>query len=126
MKNNKFVIPRELMDLNTFINSQRQNRYAGATAKKKETKFCAFHVRQAMKRGLAIERYPIIVKFRWVMSNKRKDKDNISFAKKFVLDGMQAAGLIENDGWQQIENFEDSFDVDKENPRVEVEITYEN
>ena len=35
---------------------------------------------------------------------------------------MQKAGTLANDGWSQIAKFEDEFTVDKENPRVVVEI----
>jgi len=35
---------------------------------------------------------------------------------------MQQVGIIENDGWSQIAGFEDRFEVDKDNPRVEIEI----
>ena len=34
--------------------------------------------------------------FRWHVKG-RHDSDNIAFAKKFVLDGMVRAGLLEND-----------------------------
>ena len=117
---NKFVIPHELMDLNKFINLQRSNRYAGAKAKKDQTNLCTMYIKRAMANGLKVEQYPITVKFNWVMPNRRKDKDNIAFAKKFLLDSMQEAGLIVNDGWKEIEGFEDTFEVDKDNPRVEI------
>ena len=117
---NKFVIPHELMDLNKFINLQRSNRYAGAKAKKDQTSLCTMYIKRAMANGLKVDKYPITVKFKWVMPNRRKDKDNIAFAKKFLLDSMQDAGLIVNDGWKEIDGFEDTFEVDKDNPRVEV------
>jgi hypothetical protein len=34
-----------------------------------------------------------------------------------------AAGVLKNDGWNDIEGFNDRFYIDKANPRVEVEIT---
>ena len=119
---NKIVIPHELMDLNKFINLQRSNRYAGAKAKKDQTNLCTMYIKRAMANGLKVEQYPITVKFNLVMPNRRKDKDNIAFAKKFCLDSMQAAGLIVNDGWKEIDGFEDTFEVDKDNPRVEISI----
>ena len=77
-----------------------------------------------MNQGLEIkeDEMPIDLHFKWYVPNRKKDKDNIAFGKKFILDGMLQAGLIENDGWKQIGNFKDSFVVDKENPRVVVEI----
>ena len=117
---NKIVIPHELMDLNKFINLQRSNRYAGAKAKKDQTNLCTMYIKRAMANGLKVDQYPITVKFKWVMPNRRKDKDNIAFAKKFCLDSMQEAGLIVNDGWKEIDGFEDTFEVDKDHPRVEI------
>ena len=120
----RFVIPHELMDLNKFVDKQRGNKFGGASAKKQQTELCALYIRKAINKGLKITQYPINIKFTWVMKNRRKDKDNISFSKKFVLDGMQSAGLIKNDGWNEINNFQDRFKVDKSFPRVEVEISY--
>jgi Holliday junction resolvase RusA-like endonuclease len=58
----------------------------------------------------------------WYEPNRKRDLDNIAAGKKFLLDGLQTAGKIENDGWKQIAGFSDTFAVDKRNPRVEVEI----
>ena len=38
----------------------------------------------------------------------------------FIQDALVKAGVISNDGWQEIVSFEDRFGVDKVNPRVEV------
>ena len=65
---------------------------------------------------------PIFVKFKWFEPNKRRDFDNIAFAKKFFFDSLQELDIIENDNWNYVKGFEDTFDVDKENPRIEIEI----
>lgn len=65
---------------------------------------------------------PIRLIFSWYEQNKRRDKDNIAFAKKFILDAMVNAGVIPNDGWGYVDGFEDKFYIDKDNPRIEVEI----
>lgn len=65
------------------------------------------------------------IEFSWYEKNKRRDKDNVAFAKKFILDAMQEMGILENDGWQQVIGFSDYFFIDKENPRVEVVIKTE-
>lgn len=58
----------------------------------------------------------------WYLPNKRKNKDNVMAGQKFIFDGLQRAGIITNDGWQQIGNVTHRFEVDKDNPRVEVDI----
>jgi hypothetical protein len=69
-----------------------------------------------------IEKYPIRLAFRWYLKNKRKDPDNVAFAKKYVLDGLQMGGVIEGDSMKYIQGWQEEFFVDKENPRVEVSI----
>ena len=120
----RFVIPHELMDQNTFISRQRGNKFGGARAKKEQSQLCALYIKQAMNKGLTVKHYPIDITFNWIMPNRMKDKDNICFSKKFILDAMQSAGLIKNDGWNEINDFKDRFKVDKSFPRVEVEISY--
>jgi len=56
----------------------------------------------------------------WYCKDKRKDKDNIIAGAKFIFDGLVKAGVIKNDGWSQIGNITHKFEIDKENPRVEV------
>ena len=118
---NKIVIPHELMDLNKFINLQRGNRYGGAKAKKDQTNLCTMYIKRAINDGLDIsDMLPVDIEFKWFVRNRRKDKDNIVFAKKFILDAMQSSGLIENDGWSEIGDFSDKIRLDKNNPRVEI------
>jgi len=59
--------------------------------------------------------------FVWYNKDKRIDADNQSFAQKFILDGMQKAGLIANDNAKTILAIYHDFKVDKEKPRVEIE-----
>lgn len=39
-----------------------------------------------------------------------------------MWDALVHSGVLENDGWKNIESFTDEFFVDARNPRVEVEI----
>lgn len=61
-----------------------------------------------------------------VLQKQKKDKDNIAFGIKFILDGMIEARVIANDGWGEIANFEHRFEVDKDCPRIEIELEEEN
>lgn len=58
----------------------------------------------------------------WYCRDKRKDKDNIMAGQKFIFDGLVKAGVLKNDGWSEIDQVLHRFDVDKNNPRIEVEI----
>ena len=44
------------------------------------------------------------------------------FAKKFIQDGMVQSGLLKNDGWNEIAGYVETFEIDKGNPRIEIEI----
>ncbi len=67
-------------------------------------------------------RRPVAMRYLWVEKNKRRDKDNIAFAKKFIQDALVKEKVLENDGWAQIESWTDAFTVDAQCPRVEVEL----
>lgn len=115
----QLIIPGELTDLNTYINAERSNRYAGAKIKQEMTDYITL-----LAKSLKTEiRTPVRITYRWYCKNKRKDKSNIAFAKKFIEDGLVVAGVLKNDGWNDIEGFNDRFYIDKANPRIEVDIT---
>lgn len=58
----------------------------------------------------------------WVEQNRRRDLDNVAFAKKFIQDGLVKAGVIPNDTHHEIEGFSDDFGYDAKNPRIIVTI----
>ena len=51
--------------------------------------------------------------FEW-HSSTRHDPDNVAFAKKFILDGLQAAGVLENDNRKFIGTMADEIIQDDE------------
>ena len=88
--------------------------------KRNATNICTTYIRKAINRGFKFGELPADLEFTWYVKDRRKDKDNISFAKKYIFDGMINAGLIDNDGWKQIGNWKEKFEVDKEFERVEI------
>ena len=118
------VIPKELTDLNSYINAERRHRMQAANIKKRETNICIVYLKQAVNKGFEIghDQYPLHVIFRWYAKDGRKDLDNIAYAKKYIMDAMQKVKLIENDGYKQVQRYTDIYLVDKEKPRVEIEI----
>lgn len=114
----KLVIEGELADLNHYIRVERSNRFGAAAMKEAMTSLVAQHARY---KKLPVIDYKFTMYTTWYCKNKKKDPDNISFAKKFILDGLMSAGIIKNDGWEQIAAFVDEFFIDAKKPRVEVE-----
>lgn len=114
----QFVIPGRLPNLNDMIDAARANRYASAEMKKANTELVAWCVKRAkipkMKRAT--------LNITWYEISVRRDPDNVQAAVKFVWDGLVAAGVLTNDGWKQQGPVTHEMAVDKENPRVEVEV----
>ncbi|PQC93499.1 hypothetical protein CUN38_04990 [Enterococcus faecium] len=116
---NKLVIEGELTALNEFINAERRNRYVAAKIKKDETGYCQD---AAEKSDLKLQEtdFPCALIITWYVKNKRKDADNIAFAKKFILDGLVESGVLPNDNRKYVQGFADIVKEDKERQRVEI------
>lgn len=115
-----FVIKGKLPGLNEYISAERRNRYAAASMKKSHQIAILMIVRAARLkrcRGSATLRY------KFYEPNRRRDKDNIAaFAHKVVQDALVQAGILDNDGWSQIDGFSDEFYLDPLDPRIEVTV----
>lgn len=112
-----FEIPGTLPQLNDYIRVERANRYAAAKLKRRAHE----QVIAALGDAPCFEG-PVYVSFQWHRPNKRTDKDNVAFAKKFVLDALQEAGVIESDKWAMCTPLDSEFRIDRENPRTVVSI----
>lgn len=63
--------------------------------------------------------------FSWHVKGKY-DSDNIAFAKKFVLDGMVKAGILENDNPKWVRHLKDYIYHDVKKPNLDyVEVYWE-
>ena len=58
----------------------------------------------------------------WYEPDLRRDPDNIMGGAKFVMDGLVAGGAIKDDSQRYINSISHQFEVDRENPRVEIEV----
>ncbi len=118
----KLILNTKFCTLNEYIKAERTNKYISAKIKKEQTNKVYY---------LAIEqkfKLPANTKFDvqilWLIPNKKPDPDNISFAKKFVLDGLVNAKILENDSLKFINSFSDSFEVDKTKPYISCVVTF--
>ena len=116
----KFTIPQRLPSLNEYINKERTNRYKAAKMKSEIQQLISVYIPRELKKIELAN--PVFIIYNWYEPNKKRDKDNISFAKKFINDALVVNGVLKNDGWRNISGFQDIFMVDKDNPRVVVEI----
>lgn len=114
-----FVIEGRLMGLNEYVNECRSTAYSGNSAKRQQEAIVGWSVK-----GARLQPHDGLVRlsFLWVEPNKRRDKDNVAFAKKFILDALVRQGVLGKDGWSHVDGFDDDFDVDRQRPRIEVTI----
>lgn len=122
MKQYRLTIPGVLPGLNEYIDAERghNGKYKAASMKKQAQNVIGFLVKTQL-RGAHFTR-PVIIHYLWIEPSRRRDKDNIAFAKKFIQDALVEAGTLKNDGWDEIAQFTDDFAVDRKNPRIEVTI----
>lgn len=110
--------------MNDYVKACRGNKYSAAKMKNEAEHIVSGYTMKAQfKNPHARFEKPVFVKFKWIEPNRARDKDNVAFAKKFIFDAFVKNGILKGDGWQYVDGFSDSFDVDKTNPRIEIEIT---
>lgn len=120
----RFVIPGRLDGLNEYTAACRASAKGGGKLKRRNED----RVREAIRAaGVKPMRTPVMVHFTWVEGAKEgssrfvpRDKDNIRFAAKFVLDALVEAGIIPDDGWRHIEAMADTFRLNRNEPKVVV------
>jgi len=112
----EFTIKGELPTMNEIVAASKKHHMAYANMKKDYTTLVRIHARNLPK----VDKSDFVIK--WYCKDKRVDKDNHMAGQKFIFDGLVAAKVISNDGWSEIGNVSHWFEVDKQNPRVEVSI----
>ena len=66
---------------------------------------------------------PVKITYNFYEPNLRRDIDNIcGFSHKVINDALQKMKVIKNDNQKYVKQIRDNFRLDKENPRIEVEI----
>lgn len=101
---NRVTIRGKLPSLNEYIAACRTNKYEGAKMKQ-ETETAILWQLGRLQQITA----PVIIHFTWHEKTRRRDKDNVAFAKKFVLDALQRSGKLPNDNNRFIAGFSDAF-----------------
>ena len=115
----RFTIDGRMPGYNEQLKAANKNYHKGNQMKQRETERARWSAVAA-----CMPRFdgPVIVRFEWYEPNERRDLDNVAFAKKYILDGLQRARVIPNDNPKHVVGFTDTFGVDRARPRVEVEV----
>lgn len=106
--------------MNKVIATNRYNKYAGNNIKQQNENIVRWSIREAKLDK--IENYPVDLKITWYEPNKRRDSDNIHSAVKFILDALVAENILENDSQKYVRDIKHHTRVDRDNPRIIVEI----
>jgi len=112
----EFTIPGELPTMNEIINASKKHWAEYKKLKDEPQDRVAYYAEQA---GIPFFEQ-CEVRITYYRENRKYDPDNIAAGKKIILDALQEVGAIENDGWDTIKGFRESWQVDKENPRTEI------
>ncbi|MDR1463804.1 MAG: RusA family crossover junction endodeoxyribonuclease [Oscillospiraceae bacterium] len=112
-----------LPGLNEYIAAERGGggKYRAAAMKREAERLITMCARSQL-RGVRFAA-PVTMHYTWHEPNRRRDKDNVAFARKFIQDALVKSGILQGDGWAYVEGFADRFEVDAKNPRIEVTIT---
>lgn len=117
----KFTIPGRLDGHNEYTNANRTNRYGGASMKRKNQDMCVAAILEGLQGWKTTKQ--IDVKVVWYEPNGRRDLDNIGAGIKFILDALVECGVIPDDSQKYVRSRCDFVCVDRDNPRIEVEIS---
>lgn len=109
MAKQELLIPVRMPNLNDYTRAIGTSRYKGGDMKEMWDDIVMSY---AQEQGLGHFTEPITLEFHWYEPNQNRDCDNVAFAKKFILDGLQKAGVITNDNYKWVKGFSDHFYYD--------------
>jgi Holliday junction resolvase RusA-like endonuclease len=115
----KFTIPGRLPGLNEIITANSRH-WAVAYRQKKEAK----ELVQLSALGIRPVKGKAVITITCYEPNRRRDIDNVrAGACKIILDALQDCEILKGDGQKYIADIiQPAVQVDKQNPRIEVEI----
>lgn len=97
-------IPIKLPGLNDWVRELNRSRLAGNSMKQAYQRRLAYYLEV-----LPELTNPVRITFTWCEANRRRDYDNIAFAKKFILDALVRLGKLPDDNRKHVIGFTDRF-----------------
>lgn len=104
MRRYKFTVDAKLPGCNEYIRACRGNKYSAAQMKRTVEMVVGNRARD-----LPQITGPVRIYFTWREGDRRRDLDNVAFAKKFILDGLVKAGVLPDDNRRHMLGFIDNF-----------------
>ena len=102
----RFVIEQKLPSLNEYTSACRGSKYTGAEFKKNIENVIGWYI---IKAKLPKVEKAVTIHFEWHEKTKRRDADNIAFAKKFILDALVRQGVLIDDSRRYVTGFTDTI-----------------
>lgn len=122
----EFTIQGRLDGLNEYTAANRSNFRKGSEMKRRNQDLVTWSIKAAR---LKPHDGAVSVEITWVeglrpgaKQFRPRDRDNIRFSAKFILDALQEAGIICDDNWDTVVSITDLFYLNRNNPRVIVKI----
>lgn len=114
------VYTGRLPSMNEIIGANRRNFYMGNKLKQ-ETQQDIMAQFLSQKRGVEFQR-KLHMRIWFYEPNQRRDEDNVKSGLKFLLDALQEIKILKNDSPKYLHIESDEVFVDRENPRIEIEL----
>jgi hypothetical protein len=111
-----------LPSLNEYVNNCRGNKYGANSVKQDTEHLICYYIIETFGADRPNIDQPVRIHFLWREANRKRDKDNVAFAKKFILDAFVRYGILSGDGWNVVDGFTDDFVLDKEDSGVTVTV----
>ncbi|MDU2821477.1 MAG: RusA family crossover junction endodeoxyribonuclease [Eggerthella lenta] len=120
----EFEVPGRLDGMNEYTAACRSHAQMGGRVKRRNQEAVCRAIKAA---GLKPMRTPVNVRITWYEKPKRpgsrmRDRDNIQFAVKFVLDALVEMGVIPDDGFDDVGDVKHECYRASENPRIIIEL----
>ena len=116
------IKPADPLSLNSVISAAKEHWAVYSKDKRARTNFVAL---LSMVQKLKPCKTPPVVRIWFHQKDKRIEKDNLTVNCKYILDGLVMAGVLLDDRWDDYTDLEFRFRIDRENPRIEVELIEE-
>lgn len=97
-------IPIKFLSFNGYVDLCRRNKYQSAKYKRNIEDDIGWYIKRLPRFNK-----PVHIHFHWVEENKRRDLDNICYAKKFILDALVKCGKLKDDSMRYVRSFNDTF-----------------
>ena len=110
MRMQRFEIPQRLSGYNEHEKKRRSNKYAANNDKRRQENVIAWRIRAARLQKITAPQWIV---YEWHEATRRRDKDNVASAKKFINDALQKTGILPRDDNRYVAGFTDRFVYDK-------------